>query len=79
MSMPGEQKIEVNLSLSHLLNFVHWCALALGAILVVGGMNSNNGVGAMIAGCFLGIVSRVVQAERHHQMALGMGNRQAST
>lgn len=65
MSTQGEQKIEIQLS--QLFRPIYWGALALGALFVLTGWNSSNGIGMMIAGCFLGIVSRIIQAENHHQ------------
>jgi hypothetical protein len=65
MSTQGEQKIEIQLS--QLFRPIYWGALALGALFVLSGWNSSNGMTMMIVGCFLGIVSRIIQAEHHHQ------------
>jgi hypothetical protein len=65
MSAAGEQKIEIHVS--QLFRPIYWGALILGALFVLSGWSSSNGIGMMIVGCFLGIVSRVVQAEHHHQ------------
>jgi hypothetical protein len=66
MSTPGEQKVEI--SLPQNLQPFYWGALALGALFVVVGLASQNGLGFMILGCFLGIVSRIIQAEQHHRV-----------
>ena len=67
MSTPAEQKLVI--SLPQTLQPLYWGALALGALFVLIGWGTQNGIGYLIIGCFLGIVSRIIQAEHHHRMA----------
>jgi hypothetical protein len=48
------------------LALVYWGALVLGVLAVLVGL-ANNETAYLIAGCFLGIASRIIQAESHHR------------
>jgi hypothetical protein len=62
--MADETKIEI--SVPRDLRAVYWGALGLGALLLLLGFGSKE-YGYLIAACFFGIASRIVQAEHHHR------------
>lgn len=62
VATPGEQKVEIRLPKD--LQPVYWAILGVGGLLLLIGFGSN-GIGFLIAGCFFGIVARIVQAEHH--------------
>lgn len=69
MATPNEPKIQLSMSLSEILRPVQWGALALGALLIIIGFSSRE-YGYLICACFLGIVSRIAQAEYYHSRLL---------
>jgi hypothetical protein len=68
MTTPAEQKIEI--SVPQGFHLLYWGVLIFGALFILIGWGSANGIGYMIVGCFLGIVSRIIQAEHHHRTAV---------
>ncbi len=62
--MAEETKLEI--SVPRDLRAVYWGALGLGVLLMLLGFGSKE-YEYLIAACFLGIVSRIMQAEHHHR------------
>lgn len=67
----GEQKIEIRLPQG--LPLIYWGALGLGGLLLLIGFGSKE-YGYLIAACFFGIVSRIIQAEHHARAGSGPGS-----
>lgn len=68
MATGNEPTIQV--SLSAVLRPVQWGALGVAVLLLLLGFSGKE-YGYLIASCFLGIVSRIAQAEHHHSQLLG--------
>ena len=58
MADAGEVKIELS------MRTAHWIVLGIGALLILFGLRGSYVL--QIAGCFCGIVARILQAEYHH-------------
>lgn len=69
--MSNPQDVTVELSLSKLLRISYAVLLGLGALLVLIGFSSEK-FGLLVTACFLGIASRIVQAESHFRDRSGV-------
>ena len=60
----------IEITLSGGLRLVYWGLLGIGGLLMLAGFGSGErAVQYLVAACFLGIVSRIVQAEDHFRRA----------
>jgi len=67
--MTERREPTVELSLRQALGWAAWGCLTLGVVLLILGLFYKD-VSYLAAGCFLGIVSRIFQAERQHRELL---------
>lgn len=65
-----DSQMKIEIPLSEVARPAQWITLALAAFLVLMGL-SNQNLSILIVACFLGIVSRIAQAEHQHREALG--------
>lgn len=65
--MGNDRDVLVQIAPQTALRIGSWGALAVGGLLFLTGFfGRGEGIGHVAAACFLGILSRVLQAEYHH-------------
>lgn len=65
----SSQEVELAITQDQLWRYGYWVALGAAAVLLLVGL-SNGNHNVLISSCFLGIVSRILQAEWHFQVQL---------